>query len=127
MGLKTIMFTMAKARAFYHEEDGARIRFVPVTALLAHLAAAEAYALKFTLKDEFTHHVVLESLVQVDESIRGEWCKSLREEPSPSLGKAIAIHRAFASALWLARLQKNEQSLRPNVRSENEGAGKQLG
>ena len=107
VGLKTIMFTMAKAGAFYYEEGGARTIFAPVTPLLAHLAAAETYALKFTLKNEFTHQAVLESLVQVDESIRGEWCKSLREEPFPSLGKAIAIHKAFASALWLTRPQTN--------------------
>ena len=127
MALKTIIFTMGKVGAFHHEEEGERVIFAPLTPLLAHLAAAEAYALKFTLKNEFTHHAVLESLIQVDESIRGEWCKSLREEPYPSLGKAIANHRAFASALWLTRLQKDEQSFKPNVRSENKGAGKQKG
>ena len=48
MGLKTIIFTMGKAGAFYHEEEGERVIFAPLTPLLAHLAAAEAYALKFT-------------------------------------------------------------------------------
>ena len=47
-------------------------------------------------------------MVQIDESIRGKWCRAMREEPFPTLGKAIAEHKAFATALWLTKHQRQD-------------------
>ena len=107
LGLKTILFTMAKAGCYTVVEDGKEVVFAPLTPLLGHLAAAENYALKHSLKDEYTQQNILETMVQVDEAIRGEWCKTMREEPFPSLGKATEIHKPFAAAMWLTRPAKN--------------------
>ena len=103
LGLKTILMTMAKVGCYQVLEDDKQTIFAPLSPLLAHLAAAENYALKQSITDTFSQRAILESLIQIDEAIRGEWCKTLREAPFPTLGKAIESHRPFAAAMWLSR------------------------
>ena len=48
----------------------------------------------------------------------------MREEPFLPLGKAVATHKTFATALWLTKPQKSDVTFRANLRADNgKGAG----
>ncbi len=110
-GLKILLWSMAKAGAFWTDNDK-RTLFLPLQPMLDHLAAAEQYALDWGARG-YSHAEVLGSLIRVDEAIRKNWGKILRSSPDLSLGEVISGQVAFATSMWLTVPSKSAQTASP--------------
>ena len=98
--LKIICWSMGLAGCWI-QKDTDKI-FAPLEPLLNHLAKAEAFVLKHLNGRRATLDIfVLDKVRAVDETIRAEWARRLREGTCETLGEAITSLQGFSASLWL--------------------------
>ena len=103
VGLKIVLNTMALVGTFVMEGNK---WFAPVETLQRHLATADLYVLKHTIgRRALPDTAVLDTLRQIDESIRSEWARLVcsNEPANLSLGDIVQASGAHAAGLWVYR------------------------
>ena len=107
------------------QANGSEVLFAPVKPLVQHLANAEQFAIEKSMKG-FGAHDTFKMLVKIDEAIRGNWCKQLRQGLATSLGAVIKEQEAFATALWLNDPQVSQTRIQGKTKGDNFKGEKQL-
>ena len=100
--LKIVLYTMSLAGAFKVTKGDGHVLFAPLEDLLAHLAAAEKFVITHANgRETFPDSDILKQLRKIDETIRTEWARRVRSEPSKSLGEHVQDLMGFSTSLWL--------------------------
>eukprot|EP00973_Karenia_brevis_P055089 7659904-Karenia_brevis.AAC.1 len=72
-----------------HRPDKPDVVFTPLQPMIDHITAAENYVLSDTTSAKpYSDKQVCEALKEIDEAIRKEWAKLIRDEKTMSLGEA---------------------------------------
>eukprot|EP00973_Karenia_brevis_P021166 2909961-Karenia_brevis.AAC.1 len=109
--LKAVMHTMVLAGTYQVARPGTsssqeNVFFCPLDPVIEYLACIDTYVLKYTSGGEgqtYSDADVLSKIRNIDEMIRSEWCRLLRnnEPPGVTMGEVIRAARNYSSALLL--------------------------
>ena len=123
-GLRILTYTMAVAGSFMVDrQDGEARIFAPLGPLLEHLAKADSYVMKYTTGGSpCSDAATLRTLTRIDEAVRGEWARMLRnaEEESYTLGDAMDATKSMQVSLWITAPQAEHHAQSRQPRQERQ-------